>query len=132
MIDFKEKVRKEAADILEAKEELNEADLKEWFWDSDETTKRKNSAESRRNLLRNIELELTDALLNIKNINKNDSFFSKKGLDPKNALELKSQMIEFSDKFDDCISAVTTAVKRLNNDLNKYLPNTVEKGRKTR
>ena len=70
MIDFKEKVRKEAANILEAKEELNEADLKEWFWDSDETTKRKNSAESRRNLLRNIELELTDALLNIKNINK--------------------------------------------------------------
>lgn len=132
MIDFKEKVRKEAADILEAKEELNESDLKEWFWDSDETTMRKNNAESRRNLLRNIELELTDALLNIKGINKNNKFFSKGGIDQKDALELNSKMVEFSDKFNDCISAVTAAVNRLRSDLNKYLPNTIEKGRKTR
>lgn len=120
MIDFKEKVRKEAANILENKEELNEADLKEWFWTSTEKQERIKDAQSRAKGLELLINKLESINLRATSILNNKQYFKPKEFNYDVTAAFNDEMVVLFEKFSEAEKTMKAILSEANRQLKKY------------
>ena len=121
MINFKEKVRKEAANILESKEELNEADLKEWFWTSTEKEERIKDAAGRAKSIELLMHKLESINLRASSILHNKKYFSAKEFDSNVQEAFHRDIKILSEKFDEARSTLASIISEANRQLKNEL-----------
>lgn len=120
MINFKEKVRKEAANILESKEELNEADLKEWFWTSNEKRERIADAQSRAKGLELLVNKLESINLRATAILNNKKYFKPVDFNYDTIVAFNDDMVVLGEKFGEAEKTLKALISEANRQIKKY------------
>ena len=129
MTDFKEKLRQDAAIILENKEELNEADLKEWlFWNSQDSQEKEAAAQIRYGKVAELEQYLESLLLTVKSLKNKSEYYKPKKFKDDVVTNFARDVNNLKIKVTDFTNSLTAALSAFDNQCRKYLPNDVDFG----
>ena len=139
MTDFKEKLRKDASDILNTKEELNEAELKEFLGFNRSGVKllqnrygekAQRDAEQRKHVVTTLRNNILAILEIILGIEENKNYFDSKKFNPSLAADFVSNIIDFGKAFDRLEKNVVSIIEEVKAQGEQYAPTRMATGKK--
>ena len=139
MTDFKEKLRKDASNILNTKEELNEAELKEFLGfgrsgvkllQNRYGEKAQRDAEQRKHVVTTLRNNILAILEIILGIEENKNYFDPKKFNSSLAADFVNNIADFGKAFDKLEKNVVSIIEEVKAQGEQYAPTRMVTGKK--